>query len=647
MKKKTILNIMLVIIVIIGLILLKLEKNNLLKNDYYTYVNKEKLAKKLKRNEYNISSFSIVQDKVDKQTDKIINTLLKEHKNENMNILYNQLINDETKNSDNKEIFQYLEKIDSSQNLNEFIANATEIENTLQIDIFTNIKIDNDMKDNQNNIVYFYPITYDFGANSDYYINDDYMSYKALIKQYGIKLLKEYGYSKAKSRIISNDITNMYIDISKKSKLSSNLQEISNYYHLISQDELQDIYSNLNIQEYLKSKKIPLDTKISIVDIGNYKAMNSYLKEENLDLLKESVKLKILENYAIYLSKNYANLIYELNNKLSGSKESLDTKTRAYNILKNVFNYDINLSYSQKYLTSKEKKEIENLINDILITYNKNISSLNWLSAKTKKEAQNKLTKMSINVGTIKEQKDNPTDYKLDDNYSLIKNILLIKAKQKEHEIYRLEHNIDENLLPEFTVNAYYNPSDNSINFPTATINLLNNNDSYYQKLGSIGMIIAHEITHAFDSNGSKFDSNGNLENWWTNVDKKNYKKLEKEVINYYNNYEVIDGEYINGTKTLNENIADLGAISCITNLATTKKATNEELSQMYKSFAKLWYSKSTDEYQKLLLLEDNHAPAKYRVNATLSSTNAFYKVYKINIFDNMYISPKKRLKVW
>lgn len=254
---------------------------------------------------------------------------------------------------------------------------------------------------------------------------------------------------------------------------------------------------------------------------------------------------------------------------------------------------------------------------------------------------------MSINVGTIKEQKDNPTDYKLDDNYSLIKNILLIKAKQKEHEIYRLEHNIDENLLPEFTVNAYYNPSDNSINFPTATINLLNNNDSYYQKLGSIGMIIAHEITHAFDSNGSKFDSNGNLENWWTNVDKKNYKKLEKKVINYYNNYEVIDGEYINGTKTLNENIADLGAISCITNLATTKKATNEELSQMYKSFAKLWYSKSTDEYQKLLLLEDNHAPAKYRVNATLSSTNAFYKVYKINIFDNMYISSKKRLKVW
>ena len=83
--------------------------------------------------------------------------------------------------------------------------------------------------------------------------------------------------------------------------------------------------------------------------------MNSYLKEENLDLLKESVKLKILENYAIYLSKHYANLIYELNHKLSGSKESLDTKTRAYNILKNVFNYDINLSYSQKYLTSKEK----------------------------------------------------------------------------------------------------------------------------------------------------------------------------------------------------------------------------------------------------------------------------------------------------
>ena len=160
-------------------------------------------------------------------------------------------------------------------------------------------------------------------------------------------------------------------------------------------------------------------------------------------------------------------------------------------------------------------------------------------------------------------------------------------------------------------------------------------------------MIIAHEITHAFDDNGAKFDEKGNMTNWWTKEDYDNFKKKQQEVIKYYNKYEVMKGFYINGKKTVNENIADLGAVSCISEIAKNKKATSKEIKEMYTSFAKLWASNSKEEYITMLLLQDTHSPNKYRVNATLSSTELFYKTYNINSLNKMYISKQNRVKVW
>ena len=160
-------------------------------------------------------------------------------------------------------------------------------------------------------------------------------------------------------------------------------------------------------------------------------------------------------------------------------------------------------------------------------------------------------------------------------------------------------------------------------------------------------MIIAHEVTHAFDANGSKFDELGNLANWWTDEDRSNYEKIQKEVIDYYNKYEVISGNYINGELTISENIADLGAVSCISGIAKEKKASSQEIRSMYASFASLWAEKSREEYTKLLLLIDTHAPNKYRVNATLSSTDLFYEVYNVSKDNEMYIPEDERLRVW
>ena len=644
MNKKYIIILLLIIIILSS----KSLSNNELKDDYYNYINKDILTKhKLKDNEYTWSIFSSMQEKVDKRRDTIINNLISNRTNSNLNILYSSIMNTGIRDKEGiTPLKKYINKIDNSTNIEEYINNAIEIENTLNIDIFTNIHIDNDYKDTSKNIIYLYPITMDFGANADYYINPDYMSYKALIKQYGIKLLKEYGYDKKKSREISNNITNMYIDISNNSKLSKDLEDISSYYNIITKEELQNIYTNLNINNYLNSKNIK-ETKFSIIDINNYKTINKYLTNNNLSLLKEYTKLKILENYSPYLSENYSNIIYELNNKLSGINKSKDTKEDIANrIIYNYFTNDIDKQYKDKYLTKEEYKYIENMIKEIIDYYYSDIDNLDWLSNKTKEKAKTKLKNIKINIG-MQDNNNYSKYYNLKENNSLTENIISIGNTINNYEISKLNSNKIEVEIPETTVNAYYNPKDNSINFPTASLTLFDINNNYYENLGTIGMIIAHEITHAFDSNGSKFDEKGNISNWWTNKDLNNYKKLQKKVINYYNKYEVINGIHINGRRTVNENIADLGAISCISNIASSKHATNNELKKMYTSLAKMWVTISTPEYESMLLLQDTHSPNKYRVNAPLSSTELFYKTYNINILNKMYIPKKDRVKVW
>ena len=614
--------------------------------DYYTYVNEKTIENyKLEEDEFSISKFTKVQDKVNDQVEEVLKNQISSNVNPNISILYNQLLDINTRNNNGLSTLNYyLNLIDSSQNINEFINNATIIENDLFIPVFTIMSVMSDFKDTSKNIIYLSPVTFDFNVSADYYIDDDYLAQKALVKQYGIKLLKEYGYDKDKARDVSKNVTEYYISIANKSKLSTHFNDLENMYNIITKDELMKIYNKLPSTYF---DIIPENIKLSILDKGNYEAINDSLTEENLSTLKESVKLKILQTYCEYLTENYAKIANDIENEQLGIESSLDIEYNSKNAILSLFQYDIDKEYTDKYLNNNSKKYIEDMINDILKYYENNISNLNWLSPNTKEKAINKVKNITVNIGLNNNYPTYSMNYNLSNNKSLIENIISIMKTQSEYEYQRLLSNEKTPLMDQISVNAYYNPQDNSINFPSATINLVDFNKTYYENLGTIGMIIAHEVTHAFDANGSKFDEKGNLFNWWTDKDKEEYKKLQKEVIEYYNKYEVISGNYIDGELTLSENIADLGAVACISGIAKEKKATEKEIKSMYESFASLWAEKSRKEYTKMLLLVDTHSPNKYRVNATLSSTDLFYEVYNVSKNNEMYIKEEERLRIW
>lgn len=615
-----------------------------LKQDYYTYINKDTIdSYVLEDDEYTISTFTKLQDKVNSDIDSVLTDLITTNKD--INIIYNQIIDTNTRNTSGlSDLKYYIDLIDSSTTINEYIKNAIVVENDLYIPIFTSASIMRNLKDTTENMLYFQSIPFAFNSTSEYYTDADYLSVKTLIKQYDIKLLKEYGYDKTKAREVSKNITDYYTKIANKSHPTSYYQNKENLYNPISKSELQAIYTNLD-STYFDS--IPDNVKISLLDKENYSAINDSLTDENLPTLKEIVKLKILENYGEFLSENYAKILSDFSSEQLGIETKTDINDAAKNTVIALFQNEFDMSYTNKYLTKEAKEYILSMTNDIINYYEKSLTNLDWLSQDTKNKAITKLKNITINIG-LNENDYYNLNYNLASNNTLIKNILKIKKVLEEHELERLKNNVPvTTAVSQTTINAYYNPQDNSINFPSAVTNLVDLSKDYYENLGSIGMIIAHEITHAFDSNGAKFDEHGNLVEWWNKEDKENYQRLQKQIISYYDKYEVIAGNYINGSLTVDENIADLGAVNCISNLAKSKNATTTDLKAMYKSFANLWVEKSNEEYQKILLLVDTHSPAKYRVNATLSSTDIFYEVYNVSKTNPMYISKDKRVHIW
>lgn len=647
MKKKIII-VILLFMVAIGSYLFLNNRNSI--DDFYEYVNKEEIKKIELKDKNEISTFTIAKDEVDKDVDKIVEDLLKSNKN--MSNFYNNIIDYDTRNKLGiSPIKGYINKINSSSNIDELIKNAIDLEVELGIPFFSNVGVQNDLKDTSTNVVYLDAITFEFSSPCYYYNEDNYAAIEAYIKGAGVKTLKLYGYDKKEARNISNNINTMINNVCSNSLKEEDQTNYEKLYNKYTKEELKKLYSNLDIDYYLTKHGINNQKFYIVGDIENFKGFNAYLVNSNLNLLKEFFTLKILEMYGSVLSTDYLDISINLSNKIGGTTYTKDDYNKVYyDTIKSAFSNEIDEVYLTNYYDEENKEYITKMINEIIDYYKGNIKNYTWMSKETKNKAYEKLDKMTINVGgpdKISHYTDKYDVKSHKEGSNLVENMINMHKVSYDYMLEGLTKKHNDWLISSTTVNAYYNPLDNSINFPAALISLYDIKDDYYKNLGGIGMIIAHEITHALDSNGAKFDEKGNMNNWWTDKDLKKFNELTESVADYYSSYKVINGLYVNGKKTLGENIADLGALNAITNIAESKKATDKDYKIMYESFAKLWLNKSTDTYAKLILKMDNHSPAKIRVNATLSSTDKFYEVYNIKSNDKMYKSEKERVSIW
>lgn len=641
-KNKTKKYILYAIIFVVAIIAAFIYLNKNYIDNYYEYINKETIKDKE-------DGWSYIDD-INKEISNDANNIVKEIINnpttseeKNIKEFYNEYLNIEFRNKNGlKDLELYIDKINKTTNINDFITEAIKIEKELSIELLMSKSIMKDFKTGKN-ILYITPIPMDYGYSSDYYSNETLTTIKNNFKLYNNKLLREYGYTAGEALDITNQIDDFYTNLANNSLKQDDLLNTEKYYNIIDKSALSKIYTNLDINKYFNELGLSKIDKLSLVDEKSYQELNKYLTNSNLSLWKNIATIKILQTYAEYTTENYETIFTKLNKNLLG-KEYTREET-AYDLIKQIYPNEISKNYNNKYLSDDTKNYISNLTNEIIKEYEDMINT-SWMDNETKSKAVTKLNNIKINIGT-NYIKDFSSYYDFNSNISLVKNIINLNKVVRAASYEMLDTTTTTNALPDYTFNAYYDVTSNSINILTGGTKVIKDINNKYENIGSIGFIIAHEISHAFDNNGSKFDENGLLSNWYTTSSQENYQEIQNKVIDYYNNYEIIHNVSNNGTRTIGENIADLGAMECITNILIKNNANKKDYQTTYESFAKVWannYSKSTKVLQSLI---DTHSPNEIRVNGVLSSTKKFYETYKIDSKDLMYIAPEKRVNIW
>ncbi len=619
---------------------LYLNKNYI--DNFYEYVNKDTLKDK----EDDWSYVNDINKEISNDTNDIVKEIIsnpKTNEESNIKVFYNQYLNIDTRNKNGiSDLKPYIEKINKTSNIKEFISEAIKIEKELGIELLISKSIMKDFKTGKN-IIYITTIPMDFGNSSDYYINEDLINAKNNFKLYNNKLLREYGYTAGQALDIANQISDFYTDIANSSLRQDDLLDNEKYYNIINKSELSKLYTNLDINNYFNELGLSSINEVSLVDEKSYQKLNTYLTNENLSLWKNLATVKILQTYGRYTTENYEMIFNKLNKDLSD--DELTEEEKAYNLIKELFPNEISKNYNDKNLSEDMKSYVFDLVTEIVKEYEDMIKS-SWMDEETKQKAVLKLNNIKINIGNSY-SKDFSSYYQFDNSLSLVKNIINLNKTVSLKMYETLNTDETTNFLPDYTFNAYYDMTSNSINILAGGTKAIKDINNKYENLGSIGFIIAHEISHAFDNNGSKFDEKGLLNNWYTESSKNKYKEIQDRVIKYYDNYEIIHNISNNGVRTIGENIADIGAMKCITNILIKNNAKKEDYQTMYESFAKVWANNYSNSIKVTQSLIDTHSIDEIRVNGVLSSTDKFYEIYDIEPNDLMYVEPENRINIW
>ena len=505
--------------------------------------------------------------------------------------------------------------------------------------------VDVDRMDSNSYAVYL--LEADTLLGREYYENSEM---KNLINRYGDyieQVLLLYGVDEKDALNKATQINAFIEQLSLHSLYIEEYQNPEKSYHRFSSDALKQLYSNVNIDRMLTIEGLEYVDTFIVRDLEQAKWVNSIFIEENLETLKWYSIFVALHDMAKYGPRAYATCNIEMENQIYGTDNQVDDEDERLFLEEQLLPWSFANIYTKYFCESCDVEKVSELVEKIKASYMDILQRQDWMSRETKKKAQTKLKMMGTKIGfpkdvtQMKEMQVTPKEQ----GGTLMKNVLLSMHESLIWQKENIGKSVDKSIwhMTPQTVNAYYSPSNNEIVFPAAILQppFFSEEYSLGKNLGGIGFIIAHEMSHAFDSNGAMYDEYGNVTDWWTKAERETYDTLGESIVDYYETYDVI-GIPINGELTLAENIADLGAMSCITNILEDN---DEQLLQAFIQYAYIWAGKTSIQYQTYLLHSDCHAPNKIRVNAVLSSCEDFYRIFGVKEKDGMYRD--RRVGIW
>ncbi len=494
--------------------------------------------------------------------------------------------------------------------------------------------------------------------NRDYYFRKDSSTIKIrnAYVDYMTKVFTMLGDDKAKAGKEASGILKLETDLAQKSKSPVELRDPNANYHKMLLKELVKEAPQFGWKDLLAELNVKVDTLL----VGQpefYKNLGELLSKAPLADWKNYLRYHLVNHYAPFLDNNIVQAQFAFRQFFTGQKEMQPRWKRMSRMVDGSLGDALGQLYVARYFPPEAKQRMDQLVDNLEKTYAERIKDLDWMSEATKTKALEKMHAIVKKIGYPDKWKDYSSVHIYRD--SLVANIRQCGEFEYNFNVNKIGKPVDRSewFMTPPTVNAYYNPTSNDINFPAGILQppffFADGDDAV--NYGAIGMVIGHEMTHGFDDQGRQYDAKGNLENWWLPGDTVKFKQKADLVVKQYDQYTVLDSLHVNGKLTLGENIADIGGLS-IAYAAFKKTAqgqSDEKIDgltpdqRFFFSLAQIWRSKIRPERARALILIDPHSPAKYRVNGPMSDNTAFYKAFDVKPGDKLYRPDSLRVHIW
>lgn len=420
-------------------------------------------------------------------------------------------------------------------------------------------------------------------------------------------------------------------------------------------NELDKKLKNIDLNSIFTGFALNVDS-LDIRQPAYYEKLDGMLSSVPLEEWKTYLKAHTLSSYANFLSSDFEQAAFNYSKVVSGQSKQL---TRAQQMVQQVdrqLGFDLGQLYVKRYFDENAKQKVLDLVNNLQKAFEQRINNLDWMSDSTKTQAKEKLYSITKKIGYPDKWREYPVNI---DRDKYFENVLVLRQDDAQYQLNKFGKAPDKTewgTTPS-TVTAYYNPSLNEIVFPAGILQYpyFDPNADDAINYGGIGMVIGHELTHAFDDQGAQFDKEGNLKNWWTEEDYEKFKAKTQLLIDRYDTFTVLDSVHVKGAMTIGENTADNGGIYIAYDaFKLTDQGQDSTKIDGYTpdqrfcySIARIWRVKTRDEYMRSYVQTNSHSPAMWRVNGPLMNFEPFYAAYGIQPGDANYKEPEERIKIW
>ncbi len=497
-------------------------------------------------------------------------------------------------------------------------------------------------------------------SDRDYYLKEDARSksLRAKYQQFVAKMFVLAGYPEKTAKTAAKEIMQIETALAKAQFNRVELRDPYKNYHKMSLADLQQLAPEFDWQTYFKALGMPVN-ELNVSQDVFMKEMAKVFSNSSMAAIKYYLAWNVISDASSSLSDDFANLSFDFYGKtLSGRQEQSPRWKRAVSTLDNAVGQALGITYVNRYFPAAAKERMVELVANLQVSLGERIDQLAWMSDETKQKAHEKLAAFRVKIGYPDQWKDYSA-LQIDATKSLYDNLKAVARFNFEEEKAKVGKPVDRDewLMTPQTVNAYYNPTTNEICFPAGILQppfFFQEGDDAVN-YGAIGVVIGHEMTHGFDDQGSRYDKDGNLSNWWTESDGKQFAERTKVLEEYFNHIEVAPGVMANGAFTLGENIADNGGLQVSYNAfkKTVQGKNNIAVDgvpadqRFFIAYAHVWANNIREQEILRRTAEDPHSLGRWRVNGTLPHVDAFVQAFGIQEGDAMYLPQAERASIW